>query len=77
LIGGGSTTVAVSGSFLCYAPVSAGQFTVPSYVLQAMPVASGGINLLNQSNPQTFKANGLDLTFAVAEVEASISVPFN
>jgi hypothetical protein len=77
LIGGGSTTVAVSASFLCYAPVSAGQFTVPSYVLQAMPVAGGGINLLNQSIPQTFKASGLDLTFAVAEVEASISVPFN
>ena len=76
-IGGGSTTISVSASFICYAPVSAGQFTIPAYILQAMPVANGGINLLNQSNPQTFSASGINLTFAVAETESSISVPFN
>ena len=76
-IGGGSTTIAVSGTFLCYAPVSAGQFTVPPYVLEASPVGNGGINLLNQSSGGTFHANGLDLTFAVAETESSIGVPFN
>ena len=77
LIGGGSTTISVSASFICYASVEAGRFTVPPYVLLAMPAASGGINLLNQGNPQTFSATGLDLTFAVAEVEDSIGVPFN
>ncbi len=76
-IGGGSSTVAVSGSFLCFAPVSAGQFTIPSYVLEAMPVASGGINLINQSLPQTFQATGLNTTSATAEVELSVSAPFN
>lgn len=76
-IGGGSTTISASATFICYAPVSAGQFTIPSYVLQAMPVGNGGINLLNQSNPQTFQANGLDTTFVVAETQSSISVPFN
>ena len=77
LIGGGSTTISVSGTFVCYAPVSAGQFTIPSYVLLASPVGSGGISLINQSNNQPFHASGLDISTAVAETESSISVPFN
>ena len=76
-IGGGSTTISVSGTFLCFAPVSAGQFTIPSYVLLASPVGNGGINLINQSNNEPFHANGLDISTAVAETESSISVPFN
>ena len=76
-IGGGSTTVSVSGTFICFAPVSAGQFTIPSYVLLASPVSSGGISLINQSNNEPFHASGLDISTAVAETESSISVPFN
>jgi hypothetical protein len=76
-IGGGSTTITVSGTFLCFAPVSAGQFTIPSYVLLASPVGNGGISLINQSNNQPFHANGLDISTAVAETESSISIPFN
>ena len=76
-IAGGSTAVSVSATFLCFAPVSAGTFTVPSYVLLAMPAANGGINLVNQSNNVTFVASGINYTNAVAEVEDSISVPFN
>ena len=76
-IGGGSTTIGVSGTFICFAPASAAKFTIPSYVLLASPVGSGGINLINQSNNQPFQASGLDLPYAVAETESSISVPFN
>jgi uncharacterized protein (TIGR03437 family) len=76
-IGGGSTTINASGTFLCFAPVSAGQFTIPSYVLLASPVGNGGISLINQSNNQPFHASGLDISTAVAETESSISVPFN
>jgi len=76
-IGGGSTTIGVSGTFLCFAPVSAGTFTIPSYVLLGSPVASGGISLINQSNNVPFHADKLDITTAVAETESSISVPFN
>jgi hypothetical protein len=75
-IGGGSTTIGASATFLCIAPVEAGQFTIPAYVLGATPVGSGGINLINQSAPVAFTASGLGTTFAVAETEASISVPF-
>jgi hypothetical protein len=76
-IGGGSTTINASGTFICLAPVSAGRFTIPSYVLMASPVGNGGISLINQSNNQPFTASGLDISTAVAETEASISVPFN
>ena len=76
-IGGGSTTIGVSGTFVCFAPVSAGQFTIPSYVLSASPAGSGGISLINQSNNQPLTASGLDLSTAVAETESSISVVFN
>ncbi len=75
-IGGGSTTINASATFLCIAPVEAGQFTIPAYVLEATPAGSGGINLINQSNPVSFPASGLMMTFAVAETEASISAPF-
>jgi uncharacterized protein (TIGR03437 family) len=75
-IGGGSTTIAASASFICFAPVSAGQFSVPAYILQAMPAANGGISLINQSISQPFQANGLNQTIAVAETESSISVPY-
>ena len=76
-IGGGSTTINASGTFLCFAPVSAGTFTIPSYVLMASPVGNGGISLINQSNNQPFVASSLDISTAVAETESSISVPFN
>jgi hypothetical protein len=76
-IAGGSTAISVSATFLCFAPVSAGTFTVPPYVTLAMPAANGGINLLNQSNTAAFSASGINYTTAVAEVEDSISVPFN
>jgi hypothetical protein len=76
-ISGGSTTIGVSGTFVCFAPVSAGQFMIPSYVLSASPVGSGGISLINQSNNQPLTASGLDLSTAVAETESSISVVFN
>jgi uncharacterized protein (TIGR03437 family) len=75
-IGGGSTTIDASATFLCIAPVEAGQFTIPTYVLAATPAGSGGINLINQSAPVAFPASGMQATYAVAETESSISVPF-
>ena len=74
-IGGGTTSIAVSATFLCIARAEAGQFTVPSYILESVAAGNGGINLINQSAPQSFP--GVDVAFAVAETESSISVPFN
>ncbi len=75
-IGGGSTIINASATFLCIAPVEAGTFTIPAYVLEASPVGNGGINLINQSAPVTFPGSGLSVTYAVAEAQSSISVPF-
>jgi hypothetical protein len=53
-------------SFFCLAPVSAGQFAVPSWVLLALPVSStGSFGLYNYSNPQSFTASGLDFASAL------------
>ena len=69
----GSTTIDASATFSCVAPVEAGQFTIPAYVLAATPVGSGGINLLNQSVPVPFPASGMQVTYAVAETESTIT----
>lgn len=75
-IGGGSTTVSASGTFLCFAPVSAGQFTIPSYVLQTSPAGNGGINLINQNSNQNQAIPKIDFPNVVVETESSISVPY-
>ncbi len=76
-ISGSSTANSVTASFTCYAPVSAGQFTVPSYVLLALPASSGigGGSLLveNVTAPQSFTASGLDYGNAFAAVYFSIA----
>jgi uncharacterized protein (TIGR03437 family) len=76
-IGGGSTTINVSGTWICFAPVSAGQFTVPSYILETSPAAPGGINVLNQNLDTNKPIAGIDYPDVVVETESSISVPFN
>ena len=60
-----STTI-VSASFICYAPVAAGQFTVPSWVLLALPPSiQGSLYVENQTTPQTFTAPNLDYAYGV------------
>ena len=49
------------GIFRCYAPVSAGQITIPSFVLMGLPPGgTGGLGVLN-SFMSTFTAPGLDV----------------
>jgi uncharacterized protein (TIGR03437 family) len=54
---GGQT---LNGSFLCLAPASAQQFTVPGYVFEALPFGSGSMYMENVANYQSFAALGLD-----------------
>ncbi len=72
-IGGDSSSSTASASFICYAPVSAGSFTVPPYVLLALPVGNGGLSLENISTPVSFSASGLDYGIGFAGVGFSIS----
>ena len=47
-------------SFLCYAPQSALQFTVPAYVTELLPAGTGTLGLVNTTPYQRFTAPGLD-----------------
>ena len=64
-IEGGTLVNGVAAGFLCAAPVSAGQITVPSYVLlnvspNPAPAMGGQLTLLN-AKVTTFTASGLDI----------------
>jgi uncharacterized protein (TIGR03437 family) len=66
-----------SASFICYAPVSAGQFTVPSYVLLALPASTNGfLGVENTTSPQSFSASGLNYGYAFAAATFSIGVSY-
>jgi uncharacterized protein (TIGR03437 family) len=81
IIGGSSSaTVAgqsVSGSYTCIAPVSAGSFTVPSYVLATLPAGSGTTAVSNYTNYQTFTAPGLDRGTLFGGTSQSVNTTYN
>jgi uncharacterized protein (TIGR03437 family) len=76
VIGGSSSANGLTVSFTCSAAVSAGQFTVPSAVLLALPVGSGTLLVENSTNPVTFTATGLDFGYAFASTGFQINVPY-
>lgn len=71
-----STDLAVSGSFICLAPVSAQQFTIPSYVLLAMPTGTGSLGVANYANLSKFTATGIDFGYVLAGVSSSENVTY-
>jgi uncharacterized protein (TIGR03437 family) len=79
LISGGSsspqtTSQPVLGAgFFCYAPVSAGQFTVPSPILLQMPIGAGSLVLENSTTPVPFSASGLIYGYGFAAFYSSIA----
>jgi uncharacterized protein (TIGR03437 family) len=76
-IGGTSSSSTASASFVCYAPVSAGSFTVPPYVLLALPAGNGTLGVTNESTPVSFTASGLDFGIGFGGVSFSISPAYN
>ena len=78
--GSSSATVAgksVSGSYVCIAPQSAGQFTVPSYVLNVLPAGSGTTAVFGYTNFQSFTAPNLDIGTAYGGNMQSVDTTFN
>jgi hypothetical protein len=67
----------VSGSYTCIAPVSAGSFTVPSYVLATLPAGSGSTAVSNYTNYQTFTASGLDNGTLFGGTSQSVNTTYN
>jgi uncharacterized protein (TIGR03437 family) len=65
-----------SASFTCIATVGAQQFTVPSYVIGALPAGSGMVTLANYTNYKTFTASGLDFASSAGYVAYSINATY-
>lgn len=82
-ISGSSTSSPVSGqpasaSFTCQAPLSAGTFTVPPAILQALPAGTlGTLSLTDNTSPQPFTATGLDVGFILSTVGPTQNVSYN
>ncbi len=77
-IAGGSVATgnpAVKADFTCVAPVEAGQFTVPPYILLSLPAGTGSLNLQNAVfAPLT--ATGLDVGTVDADIDYDAPVTF-
>jgi uncharacterized protein (TIGR03437 family) len=73
IMSGSSSNSTASASFTCYAPASAGQFTVPSYVLLALPASANGSLLVENAVTSTFTASGLTSGSLVSGVSFSTS----
>jgi uncharacterized protein (TIGR03437 family) len=63
-----SPTLSLSVAFDCLAPVSDGQFTIPPYVLLALPADPGELAVYNFADPVSFTATGIDSGHATVGV---------
>lgn len=70
------STPVLGAGFVCYAPVSAGQFTVPSFVLLGMPIGMGSLAVQNSTTPVPFTASGLDYADSFAALTFSIQTAY-
>ena len=75
--GNSSSTAGAYASFTCIAPLSAGQFTVPSYITMALPAGTGSVTVENSTNYQTFSASGINNGIALGYVATQVNSTFN
>lgn len=68
----GTTTL---GEFQCLASADAGQFTIPSFILGALPVGSGGINVQNDILAP-LSATGIDIGQGQATISYNAAASF-
>jgi uncharacterized protein (TIGR03437 family) len=81
-ISGGSTATVNGGSytvtFTCNAPISAGQFAVPTPVLLVLPASNNGsLSVGDYTNTTLFTASGLDLGLTGGSSSTSRTVAYN
>jgi uncharacterized protein (TIGR03437 family) len=72
VVTGLSSAPAGSVSFYCYAPSSAGQLTIPSSILLALPPGSNKLNVLNFTSPQTVPG----VSFSLATAIVGYTIPY-
>jgi uncharacterized protein (TIGR03437 family) len=68
-----NSTTGANGSFTCYAPQSALQFMVPSYVTDTLPAGTGTLGLENLTSYTRFTATGIDSGVAFGFTGISIN----
>jgi uncharacterized protein (TIGR03437 family) len=81
-----STTNYVAASFTCTVADTALKFTIPQWVLLALPVSTspgglsgfpgGSLSMGAYGQPQTFTAPGVDIGYAIWDMSAGISVNY-
>jgi hypothetical protein len=79
IIEGGSTDSSsqVGVGFTCFAAASAGQFTIPGFILSAMPAGTGSLEVGAETGRGSFSASGLDQGSVLGFSGAAISsVPY-
>ena len=62
--------------FYCHAPSNAGQFSIPSSILMALPAGSGDLIVTNTTAPQSVTATGIDVGLAGVQVTVDLSTTF-
>lgn len=62
-------------AFDCWAPVADGQFTVPAYILSALPAGAGAMQLQNGVSAP-LSASGIDIGIASGAIAISASATF-
>jgi uncharacterized protein (TIGR03437 family) len=72
-ISGGSSNNGAVGGFFCYAPQSALQFTVPSYILGTMPAGAGSVTVEDETAYGTFTAPRLDYGYTIGVMGISVT----
>jgi hypothetical protein len=72
-----STATGVFANYTCIAPVAAGNFTVPAYVLSALPPGAGSSTLENTSSYGNFTATGLTVGSALGGVVVAVNSTYN
>ena len=65
-----SSLLGLIGGFTCLTYADAGHFTVPSYILSALPAGSGGVEVQNDVYAP-LPASGLDMAFGLGVVSSS------
>ena len=63
----------VTAGYTCIVPQSAGQFTVPSYILLGLPAGTGSTTVEKTTAFTTFTASGLDYGTAIGATVVSVS----
>jgi uncharacterized protein (TIGR03437 family) len=73
IMGSSNGSNGVSGSYTCYAPTSALQFTVPAYVTGVLPAGTGATTVEDATIPAFFTATGLDYGFGLGFSSTMVS----